>query len=256
MVKERSKRINSGIKNDKTKYNLRSLVREVLFKKHIIILSAVIGAIILLFINMFIIPPIYESTSKLYIVDRSASSMSKLSNLNISRMLTRDYTQLVRSNAILLEVINELDLDMDSTLLKEYITINAPKDTRMLEIRVVSDDPDLSKEIVDTLVKISAEEFTSITGIAKFNILEYGSPPIGLEPSDFLRMIMLGMCYGSFISILCIIRSIKSNECIRTADDIEYRLGLSTLAEIPLEKELKKENEKVKHRIKVQPDLV
>lgn len=230
------------------------LVREVLYKKHIIVIAALIGAVLLMFINFFIIPPAYASISRLYIVNSEASTTTKVSNINISRMLTRDYTELVRSNGILLKVIDELELDLDSMLLKEYISIHTPKDTRMLEIRVVSQSPELSTKIVNALVRISAKEFTEISGIAKFNILELGSPPLESERPDIFRIILLGGCYGSFISIIGIIRFIKTNECITSADDVEYWLGLSNLGDIPLERAEGKE--KIKPGVKMQPGPV
>jgi capsular polysaccharide biosynthesis protein len=229
------KRINK--KANYARYNIIDLIREVMAKKRKIGLAAVIGAVILLMINFYIIPPYYASTAKLYIVNKKESTDSKEVSLGLRTMLSRDYIEFVSNNNILEKVIKELQLDMDSERLKSSITTNIPKDTRLIEIRVVSQDSELSMNIVNKLVTISAEEFTKVTSIAKFNILEYGSPPLGSEKPNVLRIILLGSCYGSLMSILLIIRCNKKNERIITADDAEYWLGLSTLGEIPLEKE-------------------
>lgn len=253
MMKVRNGNIKYG-KGNQDENNFITFIREVFYKKHIVGIAAVIGAVILLLINFYVIPPSYASISRLYIVNGEGAATSKAANIDISRMLTRDYTELIRSNTILLELINELDLKIDSMLLKSNITIHTPKDTRMLEVRVVSQSPELSAEIVNVLVRMSAEEFTKISSIAKFNILEYGSPPLDSEKPDILRILFLGGCYGSIISILGIVRFNKTRERIMTADDIECWLGLSTLGEIPLEKDERRE--KVKHRVKMQPDPV
>lgn len=227
------------IKYDKN--NFINLIREILYKKRVIAVAAVIGAIILLFINFCVVPPVYGSTAKLYIVNREENNVPKDANLNISKMLTRDYTEILRSNHILEKVIRELHLNIDSTQLKNSITINTPKGTRMLEICVTNQEPELSMNIINTLILISQEEFVNVSSGAKMNVLEYGSLPSDYEKPDILRIVMLGACYGSLMSILLIIRFSKRDKRIVTADDVEYWLGLSTLGEIPLEKEREKE---------------
>lgn len=213
------------------------LVRDVMCKKHKVGIAAVIGAVILLLINFYIIPPMYASTAKLYIVNSEENGTTTSGNVNISRMLTRDFTELITSNTILEKVIKDLELDMELSSLKDSVTINTPKGTRMLEVRVVSNESELSMNIVNALVKISGEEYTKVARAAKMNVLEYGSPPLASEKPDVLRIVLLGACYGSLMSILFIIRFNKQNERIVTAEDVEYWLGLSTLGELPLDKE-------------------
>lgn len=219
------------------RYNIIYLVREIIAKKYKVGIAAVIGAVILLIINFYIIPPYYASTAKLYIVTRDEYTSTKGANLSLRTMLTRDYTEFVSNNSVLEKVISKLQLDLNVEVLKNSININTPKDTRLLEVRVVSQDPEFSMRLVNALVQISAEEYEKVTKIAKFNILEYGSPPLDFERPNIIRIILLGSCYGSLMSILLIIRFNKKNERIITAEDVEYWLGLSNLGEIPLEKE-------------------
>lgn len=222
---------------NKNRYNALHIIRDIMAKKHKVGIAAIIGSVILLVINFYVIPPFYASTAKLYIVTRDENTNSKGTNLSLRSMLTRDYAEFVSNNSVLEKVIDKLQIDVNVEDLKNTITVNTPKDTRLIEIRVVSQDPEIPMRLVNALVQVSAEEYTKVTKVSKFNVLEYGSPPLDSEKPDILRIILLGSCYGSLISILFIIKLNKKNERIITAEDIEYWLGLSTLGEIPLEKE-------------------
>lgn len=218
--------------------SIRELIKEIAEYKGKIGIAAVIGATLLLLINFFIVPPVYESTAKLYILNREDNSQTIAANISISRMLTNDYREVLRDNHILEEVIKRLNLNMTTSELRKSIIINTPKDTRMLEVSVIDADKALCAKIVNTLIAVSEEVFPRISQVGKINVLEYGTVPAESELPNIPRIIILGSSYGSLLSIVIIMKRIKYREKIITEEDVEYWLGLSTLGVIPLEKEM------------------
>ena len=80
-----------------------------------------------------------------------------LDALNIGTSLTADYEQLMLSYPVLEQVINKLNLDMDSDTLAKMITLENPTDTRILNINVVSTDPKSARDIANTLMDVSVD---------------------------------------------------------------------------------------------------
>ena len=61
------------------------------------------------------------------------------------------------SYPVLEQVINKLNLDMDSDTLAKMITLENPTDTRILNINVVSTDPKSARDIANTLMDVSVD---------------------------------------------------------------------------------------------------
>ena len=71
--------------------------------------------------SYFLVRPTYKSTAKMYVVSASKNSVVDLDALNIGTSLTADYEQLMLSYPVLEQVINKLNLDMDSDTLAKMI---------------------------------------------------------------------------------------------------------------------------------------
>ena len=121
-------------------------------KIHFILLWFLIGAILLNAYAFFCIRPTYQSTAKMYVVSASNDSVVDLTDLNIGTSLTADYEQLMLSYPVLDQVIEELNLDMETEDLAEMVTLENPADTRILNVTVTSTDPVEAKDIANKII--------------------------------------------------------------------------------------------------------
>ena len=137
--------------------DLIDLAWALLDKIHYIVLCFLIGAVIMNAYSYFLVRPTYKSTAKMYVVSASKNSVVDLDALNIGTSLTADYEQLMLSYPVLEQVINKLNLDMDSDTLAKMITLENPTDTRILNINVVSTDPKSARDIANTLMDVSVD---------------------------------------------------------------------------------------------------
>lgn len=211
----------------------------VLLRKWWILLSAlVVGAIISGLITILAITPMYDSTSKLYILT-SSTSLTSLADIQIGTSLTKDYVQLVQSRPVVEKVIENLKLDWTYDEMLKSISVTNAQDTRILVITAQNPDPELAKDIANQFAEVSRSSISTIMKTDEPSIVEYGivaEKPV--SPSK-RKNIAIGGAVGFLLAAVVIVVLHLLDDKIKTAEDVEKYLDLTVLAAVPLRKEEK-----------------
>lgn len=233
--------------NGAVEFDIKELFYVLLHKLWVIIIAVILGSAIVGLINQFLVTPIYTSTTKVYVINRQDESKMTYSDLQTGSQLTQDYMILVRSRPVMEKVIEQLNLSMSTGELADMIYVVNPEGTRILEISVINEDPALAKEIADAIAVVSSEQMVNIMEMEKVNIVEYGNLPTTASSPDIPKNTVFGGLMGAVLACLIIIIIHMMNDNIRTSDDIEKYLGITTLGIIPVEEEIRK---KKLHKVK------
>ena len=97
-------------KEDIIEINLGELLSVILGRAFLIISAGVFFALAGLFISKFVLHPTYESTTKIYILNKEENQTVTYSDVQISTQLTQDYAELIKSRYVLEEVAQRLNL--------------------------------------------------------------------------------------------------------------------------------------------------
>lgn len=207
------------------------LVRKIL----VIAVGACIGTALLFVVNQVTYSPRYESRAILYITRQgeTASFGDASSEFSLSLKLVNDCTYFLKSHTVLDQVIENLDLELSYRQLHNSITVSNPENTRVLEIIVEADSPELAKQIVDQICSIAPQEIKEVMGYEQVQQFEAGT--LNTEPCNKNGMIvyllafavLAAAIYGVFLVIDLL------DDRIRSDEDIEQILGLSILGSIP-----------------------
>lgn len=218
--------------------DMKKLVGLLLHKIWIIILLGILGAGGTLAVNQFLLNPVYTSTAKVYVINREQDNKMTLSDLQTGTQLTKDYQILVKSRPVTEQVIHDLNLSMTYEQLAECILINTPQDTRIIEITVEQNNPELAKKIADSIAEISAEQMVRVMEIEKVNIIEQGNlSTLPARPNVILNTVLGGLICA-FLAAIIIIILFTLDDVIHSSEDIERYLGITTLSLIPVEEEI------------------
>ena len=142
---------------DVLEIDILELLSVVLSKIWIVICSAIVFAAAAYLFCIFLVTPKYESTTKIYVINRQNSESLTYSDLQSGTQLTKDYQELVTSRPVLEEVKAELGLDIENEKFKKAITVSVPTDTRIVSITAEDTDPYMARAIADR-VRISAAQ--------------------------------------------------------------------------------------------------
>ena len=219
--------------DDEAEIDLVEIGWTLLDKLHYIVLSFLIGAVLFNAISYFCIEPTYKSTAKMYVVSASKNSVVDLDALNIGTSLTADYEQLMLSYPVHEQVINKLNLDMDSDELAKMITLDNPQDTRILNIDVISTDPKEARDIANTLMEISVDYLPKTMSTNAPNMAQKAKLPDIQDGPSYMKFTLIGAFLGAFLYCLYIVIKYLMDDTIHTAEDMEKYFDIVPLAVIP-----------------------
>lgn len=225
--------------NDEIEIDLREIFFCLLHRFWIILLVAILCGGVGFCISQFLIAPTYESTTQIYILNKQNENTVTYSDVQLGTQLTKDYAELIKSRYVLESVIEELQLLQNGeavsyeTILNK-VSVSTPQDTRMLAITVTDTDPMLAMEIANCVREVAAEHIKSVMDIEAVNVVDEANLPTHKANPSVFKWTLLGMLLGAFLVMAIVVIIYILDDTIKTSDDVEKYLGLSTLALIPL----------------------
>ena len=149
--------------NGELTIDLAEVIGALLKKAHIIILTGIIVALLAFIGTKLFITPMYTAETKVYVLSKSDGSTGiSATDLQAGSYLIKDYTELVKSRTVMEQVIAVLNLDMKPEQLMGMVSVEAATDSRILTIKVESDDPKQAKEIADAVREAVSVQITEM----------------------------------------------------------------------------------------------
>lgn len=234
--------------HEEVEIDLKQILLILLDKIGIIIIVAMLFGLCAFMYTKFMVQPIYQSTTEIYvrINDNDSSSNSTYTDLQTSNILTKDYQVLIVSRPVLETVIAQLDLDMSSSALGSLITVTGVTDTRFIDISVKNVDPWMAKNIADAVRDASIDQIKKIMDIDVVTNAEGDLPTSPVSPS-IPRNVAIGVILGVLLSVAIIVIKFMVDDTLKTPEDVEKYLGISVLSSIPMvASERNKKRKKIK----------
>lgn len=216
-------------------------------KLFIIILSALTGAIIFYLFTTLFITPTYDSTTKIYVLNKQNSDNSSItySDLQSSAQLTKDYMELVTTRPVLEKVISSLGLEkMTYNDLKEKINVSTATDGRIIYIKVTDENPKQAKDIADEIRSAVSAQIVDVMDVEAVSVVEEANLPDEPARPNKLRNMILGALLGFIIAFMVVVVRAVMDDRVKTEEDVEYYLHMSVLGTIPLDDHMKKKTMK------------
>lgn len=186
--------------------------------------------------SRFVITPTYESTTRILVLNRQDSASGNLtySDLQLGTSLTKDYPELIQSRYVVEKVMEMFDLDTTYEAFIKKIQVSTKSDSRIIDITITDPDPMLAKEIADALRDIAAERIVEVTDIQAVNMVDEANVPDRPSNPSVVKWTMIGFLLGGFLAAAVVLVRFLLDDTIKSSEDIEKYLHLSTLGLIPL----------------------
>ncbi|MDO4284547.1 MAG: Wzz/FepE/Etk N-terminal domain-containing protein [Eubacteriales bacterium] len=221
--------------SDEIEIDLRQIFDLLLHWLWLIVLCAVIGGGAAFLYSKFMVTEQYQSTTKVVVLTRENNSSVTYSDVQLGTQLTKDYAELIRSRYVLQETISELGLNYTYEQLYGMVSVDTPTDTRILSITVTNPSPELARDIANTVRTISAQQITDVMDIKAVNLVDEANLPVNPSSPNKMKWAMTGFLAGALLCIAVIVIRFIADDTVKTPDDVENFLGLSTLGMIPYE---------------------
>ena len=234
--------------NDEIEIDVLELFHVLLDKIWVIILAGAVAALAVVAATILFITPQYQSTTKMYVLSKQDSNTLTSQDMQTSLSLTKDYAELIKSRTVTEGVITQLNLDMTYEQLLSKMTVDSATDTRILSISVRDADPYVACEIANAIRDVAANHIKNVMDIDAVNVVETANIPENKISPSIKKNGLVGGVAGVAIAIAIILITYLSNDTIKTQEDVERYLGLSTLGTIPMTEADRKNKNKKKHK--------
>jgi capsular polysaccharide biosynthesis protein len=191
------------------------------------VVFAIIGAVI----SIFLIDPVYESSTTL-IVSQSNYSGEAINkgDVDLSKSLIYTYAEMAKSNTVIDNTKKALNIN---ELNSNSITVSPVKDTQILKIAVRNTNPQLATDIANTLVEEFTLEIARITKTENVAVVDVAKVPQNpIKPNKLMNTVIAGVL-GEMLALLVVFLKEYLDNTLKTEKDIEKYLGIPVIGTIP-----------------------
>lgn len=210
----------------------------VLRKRFKLIVSITLVATILSgIISFFVIHPTYEATLSVFIGKNENEQSQKVSYDNSDVMmyqkLVKTYATIAKTNDVLEQVIQKLNLDVTTKELDKMIEVTPQQDTQIMDIKVQNKDPERARKIAETLTPIFIQKSKITIPNGNVQILDKVQvPEKPVKPHKALN-VAIAFFLGLMVSIGLVFVLEYMDNTIKTQEDVEKCLDIPVLGTIP-----------------------
>lgn len=197
------------------------------------ICGLVVGAMGFCFSRFFITPQ-YQSTTKVYILSKQNNNSITYTDLQVGTQLTKDYKVLITSRDVLEKVIDSRKLEETYNSLAARVTVENISETRIIAITVEDPDPAMAQILANEIRDVAAKHIKEVMDIEAVNVAEEANLPENPSSPSVMKWTALGVMLGGVLCAAFILLQFILDDTIKTSEDVEKYLGLSTLAMIPI----------------------
>lgn len=223
---------------DAIEIDLLALAQAVWKKIWLVLASVVIGSAAAFVFAAFLITPLYQSKSMLYVNNSSISVGStsfsiSTGELSAAQSLVKTYIVIMQSRQTLNAVIEQAGLPYTYDELKEMVSAASVNNTEIFEIVATSPDPEEAELIVNTISDILPDKIADIVEGSSVRVVDYGVVPVYPVSPNVTQFALVGFLLGGVVSIGLIILLELLNNAIRSEDYLIQTYNLPVLAVVP-----------------------
>lgn len=199
-----------------------------------IILVTIVSAFLGWLGTFFLIVPEYQATVNM-IVNTKTDIPGYITTDNIysAQNLVDTYAIIIKSNTVLNEVIEALDLEISYEDLYEQVSVNGINNTQVMKIAVKHDDVQEAKRIAEAISEIAPEIVVDAVEAGSCKVVsQVDADEEAVSPNIWMNTIITGIL-GVIVCIAVIVLKELLHDYIVDDVDIEKKLGISALGIIP-----------------------
>ena len=221
--------------NQAVEIDVFAMLKTLWKRKFSIVLVALVFAIAAFGYSAFLAKKEYQSTSRIYVVSRQNQDNNALTNsdLQAGSYLVKDYREIILSQNVLSQAIEELKLDMTPAELSKKISVSVPTDTRILSITAKDGDPKEAARIANGLRNVAAEKIIAVTKVSDVTTLDEAEVPQTPSSPNIRRNVLLGFIAGAGLIVVLLVVVEVLDDRVKRPEDVEELMGLPLLGVVP-----------------------
>lgn len=200
----------------------------------IILLTAIVFAGCSYFYTSFCVTKMYPSRGSLYVdstKERSAKDVD-YTTLITSKELIYTYIEVLQSDHYMNIVAEKSGLDYTGRQIKNMVSMSSLNETEIMEISVITENPEVSRKLIQTILDNADEEMTRVLKGGSVQIVDNASKTNVPSSPNVKRNTLLGFLLGFILCIAVVYYQDIFDTRIKSEFDCQG-FNLPILGEIP-----------------------
>lgn len=218
--------------NQELEIDLISLIKVLLRKWWLIAGVTLLGLVATALYAYFMLDDVYTAESSM-IVQVTSNGDSDYTNLLTGQRLVDTYTEIAKSNRVLDELIDNLDLTYTKSQLRNMINVSSVNDTLIIQMDVENTDPVVAKDIANEVVSIVKNLSTEFENLDNVEVLDTAATPSVPSGPNRILYVAVGILLGGMVGVGIVLGFEYLDKNLKKGKDIEQHLGLRLLGTIP-----------------------
>lgn len=213
-----------------------SEVFEAIKKRWTIIVAITLTATIISgVISFFVIDPVYEASTKVFIgKEESDDAVYNSSDINMYQQLLQTYAQAIKTKDLVNRAISGLSYDeLEASSVVDALTVNPISSTQILEIKYKSKDAEEAKDVLKGITDefiVTAKELVPNGNVRVIEEVELPEEPV--SPNKKMN-IAIAFLLGLMVSVGLVFLLEYLDNTYKNKDQLEKDLGIPVLGAIP-----------------------
>ncbi|HIQ79848.1 MAG TPA: hypothetical protein IAD32_01005 [Candidatus Scatavimonas merdigallinarum] len=216
----------------------------------LIIIITLVGGILAYAYSAYMITPMYSTSTLLYVTnseelpgdsaitsstdntDSSEVQKSGSNDIIISSRIAQVCTTLFKTDLMMSELIEYLDLSLSPGQLKGMISITASEDTQFLHVSVTGTEPETAAKIANAFPAAAQDLYKLFFPYGQIIVADKAGVPTTPSSPDIKKNTLFGLAGGLVLSVLLALFLEVIDTTVKPGDDLYKMYGIPVFAGI------------------------
>lgn len=215
--------------------DLKSVFLMILRKWWLIFLFVVLAGAAAYLRNEYLLVPVYEASTTLYVGKNSEKEGLATSDLALGTALLADYREIARSRLVASAVIESLGLkNRSASALASSISVTQRESTRVIQIRYQDTDPYRAMDITNKVAEVFQDKVREIIQVEIVQVIDPAVLPSRPVSPNKMNNIIKFVAVAFALSLGLIFLMDYLDVTLKTVEDVQTHIGLPVLGTIPV----------------------
>ena len=182
--------------------------------------------------------PQYTASCRVFVSREGAELNYNYNDALATLYLRRDCEVILTGRNVAAQIVENLGIHVSPEVVSSKVKVSAAEDTHVLDLKYTDTNPIRAAAILNELCNVGDDEIKKHISSATFTVMYYADIPVAPISGTTLRDSLLGAAIGLVLAAAVLVVIFLLDDTIRSEDDVERYLGLSTLTAVTLSPDL------------------
>lgn len=230
--------VNENSKNEYYVIDLAHILKSVLKRIWVVIISSVLCAAIGFSVAAYLITPTYSSSVMLY-VNNSSFSVSDIgfsissSEISAAQSLVKTYTVILKNRTTLKRIIEDTELDYNWKELSDMIEAEPINETEVMGVTVTCENPEHAEILANGIAKVLPQRISEIVEGSSMEVVDSAIVNREKVAPSITKYTAIGFVLGALASLFILVILAMRDNTIHDDEYIIKTYDFPILAKIP-----------------------